>query len=293
MKTTLRIILLIAVIVFSVTALMAQAKDVIYLKTGSIIKGTILEMVPDKTIKIQTADGNIFVYNMFEVERISKESAVPSNESRPVVERSYESQRSYESPRGEGSATIFSIYGALALPVGDLGKKDGENAGLAKTGWAAGAQLVTGGSIGLIIDGSYALNKIDLPSDYISSFGYGKSSYSGWSSIIGLIGLKIGSDNATGSNFFIAPLGGVLFMRSPEVTFTPTGSTTSITKLPSGSGTGFAYGGAVEAIFGGRVTLGAKYIASKLKFKFSENGQDYEGDPINRALLLVSLGIAF
>ena len=48
-------------------------QEVIYLKNGSIIRGTIIEQVPNKTIKIQTIDGNVFAYQMDEVEKITKE----------------------------------------------------------------------------------------------------------------------------------------------------------------------------------------------------------------------------
>ena len=48
-------------------------QDVVYLKNGSIIKGLVLEQVPDKSIKIQTRDGSILVYDMKEVEKIKKE----------------------------------------------------------------------------------------------------------------------------------------------------------------------------------------------------------------------------
>jgi hypothetical protein len=47
--------------------------DVLYLKNGSIIRGTITEMVPNKTIKIKMADGSLFVYKMEEVEKFVKE----------------------------------------------------------------------------------------------------------------------------------------------------------------------------------------------------------------------------
>lgn len=48
-------------------------QDVVSLKNGSVIKGVIIEQVPNQSIKIQTADGSIFVYQMAEVEKISKE----------------------------------------------------------------------------------------------------------------------------------------------------------------------------------------------------------------------------
>lgn len=49
--------------------------DVLYLKNGSIIKGIIIEQIPNETLKIQTRDGSIFVYNFSEVSKITKESS--------------------------------------------------------------------------------------------------------------------------------------------------------------------------------------------------------------------------
>jgi len=43
-------------------AAIAKAEDVVYLKDGSIIHGTIIEEVPGVSIKIQTNDGNTFFY---------------------------------------------------------------------------------------------------------------------------------------------------------------------------------------------------------------------------------------
>lgn len=48
-------------------------QDVVYLKNGSIIKGLIIEQVPNESLKIQTADGSIFVYEMDQVAKIAKE----------------------------------------------------------------------------------------------------------------------------------------------------------------------------------------------------------------------------
>ncbi len=54
--------------------------DVVYLKNGSVIRGVIIEQVPNVSLKLQTKDGNIFVYKMEEVERITKELAQGYNE---------------------------------------------------------------------------------------------------------------------------------------------------------------------------------------------------------------------
>ena len=48
-------------------------EEVVYLNNGSIIRGIIIEFVPSQTIKIQSREGNIFVYNLSEIQKITKE----------------------------------------------------------------------------------------------------------------------------------------------------------------------------------------------------------------------------
>ena len=47
-----------------------------YFKNGSIVKGTIIEQIPNKSLKIQTADGSVFVFDMSEISKIVKEKAL-------------------------------------------------------------------------------------------------------------------------------------------------------------------------------------------------------------------------
>lgn len=51
-------------------------QDVVYLKNGSIIRGTIIEQVINKSIKIETADRNVFVYQMNEIDKLTKEAVL-------------------------------------------------------------------------------------------------------------------------------------------------------------------------------------------------------------------------
>lgn len=55
--------------------------EVLYLKNGSIILGTIVEQIPFQTIKIQTSDGSIFVYQTSECDRIEK----PTTQQNPTA----------------------------------------------------------------------------------------------------------------------------------------------------------------------------------------------------------------
>ena len=47
--------------------------DVVYLKNGSVITGSIIEQIPNETIKIQTRDGSVFVYQYSDISRMTKE----------------------------------------------------------------------------------------------------------------------------------------------------------------------------------------------------------------------------
>lgn len=47
--------------------------DVVYLKNGEIRKGIIVERIPSETLKIKTSDGNIFVFKMEDISKITKE----------------------------------------------------------------------------------------------------------------------------------------------------------------------------------------------------------------------------
>jgi hypothetical protein len=68
MKSLTRFLVLTIVLGFAGSAL---AEDVVYLKDGSIIHGTITEEVPGVSLKIQTQDGNVFVYKIKAVEKIT------------------------------------------------------------------------------------------------------------------------------------------------------------------------------------------------------------------------------
>lgn len=68
--------LLFAVVCYlSTMALFAQnvGVDVVHLKNGSVIRGLIIEQVPAKQIKVKTSDGSIFVYQMSEIEKMTKD----------------------------------------------------------------------------------------------------------------------------------------------------------------------------------------------------------------------------
>lgn len=109
--------------------------EVVYLKNGSIIRGVIIEQVPNKSLKIETADGSLFVFEMDAVEKITKEpkgrsdrgahrQTVAEEPDNSVGRRmgmvqffglgyqdSYRSYGSYSSYEGAGYFSYHFIYG--------------------------------------------------------------------------------------------------------------------------------------------------------------------------------------
>ncbi len=74
----------------SVTASAQTYQEVVYLKNGSVIRGVVIEQVPNESLKIQTADGSIYVYQMDEVEKITKEATGKTGRTKSKYFTEYE-----------------------------------------------------------------------------------------------------------------------------------------------------------------------------------------------------------
>ena len=73
MKKISLISLVLLIFVVGLNAQSYEYEDVVYLKNGGIIRGMIIEQIPNKTIKIETFGKNVFVYQFDEIEKITKE----------------------------------------------------------------------------------------------------------------------------------------------------------------------------------------------------------------------------
>jgi len=146
-------------------------QDVVYLKNGSIIRGIIVEQIPQESIKIQTADGSIFVYAMDEITRIVKEKRISTSPVQPL--------RSRKEP---GVACLISVFlpgggqfyngeitkGAIMLGAATAGSLmifstiDGINGDTESDGTAqAGAFIFLGAWLWSLIDAPISASKIN------------------------------------------------------------------------------------------------------------------------------------
>lgn len=79
------LILLIALLTITTAATAQVLQDVIYLRNGSVIRGTLIEQVPK--VKIRTTDGSMWVFDQEEIDKITSEPAEQPNNN--VTEAAY------------------------------------------------------------------------------------------------------------------------------------------------------------------------------------------------------------
>ena len=81
MKSNLLLFLLVFMLPLT-TFSQARTEDVVYLKNGSIIRGTIVEQILGESLKIELLGGSIFVFQQSEIDSIKKETALNQKSAR-------------------------------------------------------------------------------------------------------------------------------------------------------------------------------------------------------------------
>lgn len=170
-----RCILLLILLMLGTSYLFAQGRyteDVVYLKNGSVIRGFIVEEVPGVSLKIQTADRNVFVFQMSEIEKIVFEPVA----SRRMARKDFDGK---EVPVSPFTFTLeFSHNGSLRQ------YETGNFTGLtASAGYRLQPGLIAG--IGIGIENHYELNWIpvfgelraDLFKSPVQPYVYGRAGY--------------------------------------------------------------------------------------------------------------------
>lgn len=131
-------LILLTLLLFVGFSLSAQdLPEIVYLKNGNMIRGTIVEMIPDQTLEIKSRDGKVYVYQMSEVLRIEKDmsATMSANKARPVsnysdsyTSRSREefTEPAYYSTDGyslnEGYRGMFDLGYSVSVDVAQLNR---------------------------------------------------------------------------------------------------------------------------------------------------------------------------
>lgn len=159
-----KIFLLIIIFMIPIIQIIAQNKDQVTLKNGSVIRGSIVEIIPDGKITIDDAAGNTWVFNMDEVEHINQ----------------IEKQKSiFSDPYPEGWVNMTSI-GFLAgsrnsmqvAPFSLITSFGYKNAMGFYTGLATGLEFLNINYIPLMVDLQYFLKNKEVTPVFIFRGGY-------------------------------------------------------------------------------------------------------------------------
>ena len=87
-----------------------KTEEVVYLKNGSIIRGTIIEFLPGQTVKIETNCRNIWVFNADDVLKIVKEEKIDDLGEERIADKKYKLLM-------DGGVLIGEGYTPVEIPV--------------------------------------------------------------------------------------------------------------------------------------------------------------------------------
>ncbi len=141
-------------------------EDVVHLKNGSVIRGTIIEQIPNESLKIETRDGNIFIYKMDEIAKMSKEPMMRMGGGEDIDIKKKDPilafglsfvitglGQFYNEQYGKGVAQFVAVVAGCALYV--TADHFGDDKSL------AGLLLLEGGWLWSVIDAPISANKIN------------------------------------------------------------------------------------------------------------------------------------
>ena len=192
-----KIFLLPLLLLFCMAAYSQKGSDIVYLKNGSRIKGTIIEQVPNVSLKIQSGE-NVFVYAMDDVEKIVKEQLQKENSlSEPVALKTNYPNKGY---RGFGEVNIGSGKDGADVQFTYVGF-------LTSQGYQMNSKLFVGGGTGfcfydsdddaLILLPLFANIRLDMVENGISPF----------------LDMRLGYSVGDNEGVFFAPSFGVRFSK--------------------------------------------------------------------------------
>lgn len=180
------ILIAFAVAFLANTQVLAQEfEDVVYLKNGGIVRGTVIEQVAGKSLKIVRFDGKAFRYKMKEIDKISKETVIRTRaigkKKNPMVALGLSfpmigAGQFYNGQYTKGAIQLGAAVVGLGFTLSASGDNkdepddnpDGEN-----DGWIRfpGYLLLFGGAIWSLIDAPMSANKINQQHQ-AASFGH-------------------------------------------------------------------------------------------------------------------------
>jgi hypothetical protein len=247
--------------------------DLVKLKNGSVIDGRIIELIPEKSLRIKTGDGKVYFFTMSEVDRISM-AGVSSVAVKAELEAKPDTGESAEGRLGVRSR--FDLWGGASVPASGYRYPIFDNEiQLALTGFTLGLNYVhrLDGPFGWANQVCFSLNPFDEEAynrelgRIVLSSGSPSGSGTPWLTLSATTGIEVGGKVSSGVRIYADALFGILSARTPEVEVInmETDPTTQITTAASTS-SAIAFGFNVGAIISDRLVLGLRYSDALVQY---------------------------
>lgn len=170
-----RILQIVILILFSCASSIAQKPsltELTYLKNGGIIRGAIIELIPNDVIKIKTTDGSVVVYSMDDVEKVLRETnqntTIDDLRGDENASTSENNKKPKESYRFVATEIIFGFgVGNIKRKNSSFEKSNISNlyGGRCSLGFYLGKNMIAGLAVGIEggnIDAAYLPLYVDL-----------------------------------------------------------------------------------------------------------------------------------
>jgi len=115
------LLMLVPVFLFTIClAYSQQYKDVVHIKNGSVMHGSIIGQIPNEAVKMKTKDSDMFVYKTGETEKMKKEEVkIGKKDSKTIISNTFQKQSGLNhSGFGIRGGIGTDITGGLGFGVG-------------------------------------------------------------------------------------------------------------------------------------------------------------------------------
>ncbi len=246
----------------------SMARDDVYLKNGNIIRGNVVELIPDSIVKIETDDQSLFVFRMSEVD------VIRNNGAQALPSKFNEGQQATDLEIADFTPerrTRFSVSPALGLPTGEYA--DGAKPGF---GFRGELSVPFHEAIAWTASVSGSFNAVKGVSS--------TADVSPISTVFALTGLQITAGHDRSVVPFVHGQVGALFASIP-----------SMGSLSYSGGTAFGFGVGAGMIFAKRFHVAVDYLKGTPEYEYSTSvlGIRVQGKmEVPVSIIMLSVGVS-
>ncbi len=237
--------------------------NALFLKNGSIIKCSIVTLIPDSSITIRTADSSFFTFRMTDVDRVGIDYAVTVASPTQPKQTPVQTDSLSKGQHRERNITL-GIFAGLNIPIGDFASS-GADGGAATTEFGMGIDVTVGKqTVGWYSSATFTINSVDksslgIPTDLITYLG-------NWEAFWLMTGMRVSGRTSPQAQVYGYGQIGVMFGKAPDITLSGPGGTGSQTATGASA---FAFGLGGGVILSDQFNIGLRLCQSNPEYTYT------------------------